>query len=69
MSEQNQTEETAPKRGRPAKPKVTKVRAVYGLMVHPFAHHRFDRDLTVELEEVDNWTRVQIEAGKLEIVE
>jgi len=48
----------------PQAPKLTKVRTVYGLMVHPFTSQVFDGEAETT---IDSWVNSQIEAGKMQL--
>jgi hypothetical protein len=43
------------------------MRAVHGLLIHPYTHTRFNTDKALD-HELDGWCAAQIEAKKLEIV-
>lgn len=61
--EAQKTAEAAPA----AAPKVVRVRAIHGRTIHPFTGKEFDTDAEVKTE-LDSWTQIQIDAGKLEVV-
>lgn len=50
------------------KSKGHKLRSVFGAMVHPYSNVRFDPYTVSDMNELDGWTQVQIDAGKLEII-
>lgn len=43
----------------------TRLRAVYGRMVHPFTQDEFNVGTVTTVETIDSWTQVQVDAGKL----
>ena len=43
------------------------MKAVYGLLIHPYTQTRFNRDKAIG-HELDGWCKTQIEAGKLAVV-
>lgn len=52
------------------KPKTIEVynlKAVHGLLIHPYTHTRFVPDKALS-HEIDGWCKSQIEAGKLVVV-
>lgn len=64
MSEKNQPKAAE---ATPAEPKIARVRAIHGLMVHPFNSKHIDTDSEAKIE-IDSWVQIQIDAGKLEII-
>lgn len=50
------------------KPTKIFIRAVHGLMGHPYDHAVFNTDSITEVKEIDDWLKGQIEAGKLEVI-
>jgi len=55
------------KKPEPKTIEVYSIRAVHGLMIHPFDETRFEPD-AAKPHVRDGWVDVQIEAGKLEVV-
>ena len=54
---------------KPKAPAKILIRAVYGLMTHPFIEDKaFNVDTITPVDEIDDFLKVQIEAGKLEVV-
>lgn len=51
-----------------AKPVKVLIRAVHGLMIHPYTHAAFNTETITPVDERDAWLDCQIEAGKLETV-
>jgi hypothetical protein len=45
-----------------------RVRAVHGLMIHPYKAMDIRHDAITEVDEVDSWLKSQIDAGKLQVV-
>lgn len=49
-------------------PQKVRVRAVHGLMIHPFKAMDIRHDAIAEVDEIDSWLQSQIDAKKIEVV-
>ena len=53
---------------KPKAPAKILIKAVHGLMSHPYTHVQFNTDTITEVSEIDDFLRCQIDAGKLEVI-
>lgn len=44
------------------------LRAVHGLITHPYNHKQFNTDTVTPVDEIDDWMDCQIKAEKLAVV-
>jgi hypothetical protein len=71
-SEPEETEVAEPQKAvvtaRPKTIETMPLRAVYGLLIHPYTQARFDSDKVVD-HVVDDWVKTQMDGGKLKFAE
>ena len=51
-----------------AAPAKTRIRAIFGTMIHPFKPMDIRHDTISEVDEIDSWLQSQIDAKKIEVV-
>jgi len=64
MTEAKKTKPEAAEAPKAKTVELVALRAVYGLMIHPYTQARFDQSKATD-HELDGWVKTQMDAGKI----